>query len=254
MPAQPSTLLTLSFIALALALGAGFVAAVRAAGPADEPPHVRARWTLGAAAATLAWLALTGALAQAGLFAFGAMPPPLLALMGGVFIALTALTVGPVGRRLALGLPMAALVGFQAFRILVELLLHRAHVEGLIPIQMSYLGYNFDVLSGLTALILIPLIASGRAPRWLIGAWNALGLALLLTIVTISILSAPVPFRAFHEGPANVFVTFFPFVWLPTVLVAAALLGHMLVLRRLLHDRRAHAHRALTPSLAEPRA
>ena len=43
-------------------------------------------------------------------------------------------------RRLALDLPVAALVGYQGFRVLVELLLHRAYTEGLMPVQMSYSG------------------------------------------------------------------------------------------------------------------
>ena len=60
-----------------------------------------------------------------------------------------------------------------------------------------------------------------------------LGLALLIAIVTIAILSSPVPFRTFDAGPANTYVTGFPGVWLPAVLVQAALLGHLLVFRRL---------------------
>jgi hypothetical protein len=65
-----------------------------------------------------------------------------------------------------------------------------------------------------------------------IWAWNLLGLGLLINIVTIAILSMPTPMRRF-EGPANVFVATFPYVWLPTVMVSAALLGHLLVARRL---------------------
>jgi hypothetical protein len=56
---------------------------------------------------------------------------------------LGALFVGAVyesGRRSGLRLPLAALVGYQGFRVVVELLLHRAYVEGLMPVQMSYSG------------------------------------------------------------------------------------------------------------------
>jgi hypothetical protein len=45
-------------------------------------------------------------------------------------------------------------------------------------------------------------------------------------------MSMPGPLRQF-DGPPNVWVGDFPFVWLPTVMVAAALLGHLLVFRRL---------------------
>jgi hypothetical protein len=47
----------------------------------------------------------------------------------------------------------------------------------------------------------------------------------------------PTPFRVF-EGPPSVFVASVPFVWLPTVMVMAALLGHLLLFRRLSQPRR----------------
>jgi hypothetical protein len=58
------------------------------------------------------------------------------------------------------------------------------------------------------------------------------GFALLVNIVTVAILSTP-GFRWFGDDHLNVFVTYPPFVWLPAVLVTAALMGHILVWRRL---------------------
>jgi hypothetical protein len=43
----------------------------------------------------------------------------------------------------------------------------------------------------------------------------------------------PVPFRQFMNEPANLLPSTFPFVWLPTFLVQAALFGHLLVFRAL---------------------
>ncbi len=57
---------------------------------------------------------------------------------------------------------------------------------------------------------------------------NALGLALLVNIVVVAVRSMPTRLRAF-DGPPNAFVATFPYVWLPTVTVAAALFGHVLV-------------------------
>ncbi|HKG93305.1 MAG TPA: hypothetical protein VKA84_15470, partial [Gemmatimonadaceae bacterium] len=60
---------------------------------------------------------------------------------------------------------------------------------------------------------------------------------LLANVLTIALLSAPTPFRAFHNEPANVWVTQAPWVWLPAVMVMAALLGHVLVTRRMWAER-----------------
>jgi hypothetical protein len=60
------------------------------------------------------------------------------------------------------------------------------------------------------------------------------GLALLINVMTIAILSTPL-FRWYGSDPSrlNTFVTYPPYVWLPAILVTAALAGHLLVWRKL---------------------
>jgi hypothetical protein len=137
----------------------------------------------------------------------------------------------PFGSRLATGIPLAGLVGFQVFRVPLEWILHRLYTEGVIPVQMTYAGQNFDVITGVLAAALGLWIRAGHRAVWLVVAWNVLGLALLVNIVAIAILSAPVPFRYFMSDPANLLPSTFPYVWLPTFLVQAALFGHLLVFR-----------------------
>ena len=74
---------------------------------------------------------------------------------------------------------------------------------------------------------------TGPMPKAALWFWNLVGLALLINIVTIAVLSAPLPIRMFHNEPANTLVAFFPYIWLPTFLVQAALGGHLLVFRYL---------------------
>jgi hypothetical protein len=144
-----------------------------------------------------------------------------------------AITLSSVGGRVIARVGLPALVGFQAFRIAVEWLLHRLHQEGVVPVQMTYAGRNFDIVTGLTSGLLGLWLLRGHPPRRLVLAWNLLGLALLATIVTIAVLSTPVPFRRFLEDPPNLLPSLFPYVWLPTFLVQIALAGHVLVFRRL---------------------
>jgi hypothetical protein len=199
-----------------------------------------ARETALAATATILWLVATHAAASFGWLHFS--PPPTMML---VFVTVFAIAIGlalsPVGRRIALHVPLAVLVGFQAFRVVVELLLHRAYTEGLMPIQMSYAGRNFDIVSGLTAIpVAVWLAAGGRSARVLL-AWNTLSVGLLLNILGIALLSAPTPFRVFMNEPSNVWITQAPWVWLPAMMVLAAVAGHALVYRRLVLDAGARA-------------
>ncbi|MEO6575254.1 MAG: hypothetical protein ABIP89_15520, partial [Polyangiaceae bacterium] len=64
--------------------------------------------------------------------------------------------------------------------------------------------------------------------------WNVLALGLLINIVVVANLSTPA-FHVFEERTAIIATR--PFVWLPALLVQLALLGHVLVFRRLSADR-----------------
>jgi hypothetical protein len=223
-----------AFVALPLLVAAAFVTGVRwsvvrsggTAGSANRQAAV-------AALVTAAWMGGMLVLAWSGRLSFETRPPTMLPVLFAM-VALGSWTgLSGVGRRLALGLPLAALVGVQAFRLPLELGMHRAYGEGLMPVQMSYSGYNFDIVTGASAVVLAAVLVAGRAPVWLVRVWNWMGFALLVNVVTIAVLSTPLPIRLFHNEPVNVWVTQAPYIWLPTVLVLAALLGHILVFRRL---------------------
>jgi hypothetical protein len=184
----------------------------------------------------LAYLAIPSALARLGMLnRYDPLPAPALLLLLGLTLLTVAIVFSPLGARLATAVPLGAVVSLQAFRIAVELLLHRLYIEGAVPIQMTYSGRNFDVLSGITGLLLgLWLLSGRRTPAGLVLAWNLLGLALLVNIVGIAILSTPVSFRRFAEGPPNLLPSTFPFVWLPSFLVQVAFGSHLLVFRQLL--------------------
>ena len=90
-------------------------------------------------------------------------------------------------------------------------------------------------MTGVTALALGIVLAVRRPPRWLVVAWNALGSTLLVAIASIAVLATPL-FRAFGEAALNVWVVDFPYVWM-IVMVASALIGHVVLGRKLMLER-----------------
>lgn len=180
------------------------------------------------------WLLASALLAHSGFLAGEGLPPRFLVVMLPTFALPLWLGLSRVGAQLA-GAPISLLVGFQAFRLPLELVMHQAAIEGTMPEQMSYAGMNFDIVTGATALLVAVLAARDLAPRWLLLAWNTLGTLLLVAIVLIAVASLPA-FAAFGREPAqlNTWVAFFPFVWLPAGLVSSGVLGHVLLWRRLL--------------------
>lgn len=188
-------------------------------------------FTLGASA----WLAVSAVLGLSGFFSrFDGLPPPIVLLLAPTLGLPLALGLSRAGAQLA-QVPLGLLVGFHGFRLPLELVMHQAAADGIMPPQMTYTGWNFDITTGISALLLATLIARGQAPRWLLLVWNAWGTLLLITILTIALASLPT-FAAFGHEPAvlNTWVAYFPFVWLPAGLVSAAVLGHVLLWRRLL--------------------
>lgn len=187
----------------------------------------RTRFTV----AAIAWVTVVSAASYAGIF----MPrsgPPVFALLVVAVIGLGIILARSTSGSDLSRLPLSVLVGFQAFRLPLELLLHRAYQEGLMPVQMSYSGRNFDILTGSTALILGVALAFARVPKIIVQAWNVLGVLLLANIVGIAVLSTPAV-AAFGPDRLNVWVMWMPYTLLPAVMVLAAWAGHLIVFRAL---------------------
>ena len=230
MPLSPAV--AVGFAVLALAMAGLFVGATWAA-PVQETPGERRRWALIALAVAVAYLGVSAALAGAGVLAqVDARPPP----AGALFLVLSggaaALAFSRFGERL-LAWPLGALVGFQVFRVPVEVLLAAAYHDGSVPVEVTYEGHNVDVVTGLLAAGVGLWAWWGTVPRGVVLAWNALGLALLAVVVATSAASA---FGVVETSPRMALPTTWPGVWLPAWLVMLAFFGHLLVFRALARD------------------
>jgi hypothetical protein len=221
-----------SLIGLVVLLALGFIVAVWQAGKPRESSQTSLLWATIAAILISVWLGGSAILAKSGILAeFQRRPPPILIFMFSLSIITAAVAFSPIGNRLIKGVDIRWLIGFQVFRLPLEFLLYQLYREGVVPAQMTFAGMNFDIVTGALALIILIWGAIVEPPRWAIRLFNYVGLALLINIVTIAILSTPTPLRRFFNEPANTFVAYSPYVWLPAFLVQAAWFGHLLVFR-----------------------
>ncbi|GAB3836256.1 hypothetical protein [Hymenobacter jeollabukensis] len=242
------------FVAVVAVVLAAVLLGLRRAlrGAASGNPVPRRALPLTAAALAF-WLGLTAALAAAGALSFDARPPRLLLLLPLPLLATVLLARSAAVGRLLDALPRAGLLYLQSMRVAVELVLWLLFLAGAVPRQMTFEGLNWDVLTGLTAPVVAYFCFTRRSWPWQVAVgWNVLGLALLLNIVTIALLSAPTPFRQFWNEPANVVISQFPFVWLPLFIVPVAYTSHVLSLRQLW--RRAANTATPLPETAAPTA
>jgi hypothetical protein len=189
---------------------------------------------------TAAWFLLTGTLALRGFFSdFAALPPHLLfaLLLPAIAFAIFSFTSKSLPNTLHQN-PVTWLIGFQAFRIIVELILWRGYKAGVIPIQMTFEGRNLDILIGLTAPFAAWIYQRARSATFAI-VWNIAGLASVLNIAIVAILSMPTPLRHFMNDPPNTLLAQFPFIYLPAVLVPCGYIAHFLSIRQILQRRTA---------------
>lgn len=180
------------------------------------------------------WVILLAALSLAGFFRVFSLPPRIvLFLLGGIIIILF-ISFSKTFVQLLKTVPPHWLVMMQSFRILVELLLWQAFAKGLLPEQMTFEGRNYDVLSGILGLVAGWLMLRNKS-WWkpVAVVYNIIGLALLVNILVIAVLSMPTAFRYFMNEPSNTIVAEFPFIYLPGILVIIAASFHIFSLRQL---------------------
>jgi hypothetical protein len=181
----------------------------------------------------LSWLGGLLLLANNGFFAeFESMPPRIgLAVVVPLAVILF-LTFKPSFGEMLDHIPSVTLIYFQAFRIVVEIVLWLLYKDGICPQQMTFEGWNLDIVAGITAPIVAWAALGGeRNHRWLAIGWNVVGMLLLLTIIGTAILSLP---QIGVFNPPNRFVAYWPMVWLPGFVAPFALMLHLFSIRQLL--------------------
>lgn len=185
------------------------------------------------------WLILLFTLAKNGFFAVTtSFPPRLIISIVVPSIAILLFSFSTIGVRLLNAVPAHSLILMQSFRIVVEILIWYTYVESKLPIQMTFEGKNADILSGLLALPAGYYLWKYKkdSPK-LVLAYNLTGIALLLNILIVAVLSFPTPLRYFTNEPSNIIISRFPYIVLPGVLVPIAIAMHVFSLRKMVLNR-----------------
>lgn len=179
------------------------------------------------------WISLLGLLAYCGVFSDLSQLPPKPVLT--IFLPLPFmlwLCFNKKSGQLLSAIPGSWLVFMQSFRIAVELILFYAFMEHQLPEQMTFSGYNWDILTGILA---IPVgyfcLVRKNWPRVIVLLFNIAGLLLLLNVLIVALLSMPLPIRFFMHEPSTAIVGTFPFIYLPAVLVVLAYSLHIFSIR-----------------------
>lgn len=165
------------------------------------------------------------------------LPPRILFLVLPPFATILLLFVTKRGRTFIDGLSVERLTLLHTVRFPVEVVLFWLCMFELVPQLMTFEGRNFDILAGITA----PLVwyfgyKNKKMGRQAILWWNFICLALLLNILVNAVLSVPFSFQQFAFDQPNVAVLYFPFLFLPGLVVPLVLLSHLVSIRKLIRS------------------
>jgi hypothetical protein len=183
----------------------------------------------------LIWLAVQALIAGSGFYTVtDTLPPRFLLLVLPPLLVIAGLFMSPKGRKFIDGLDLKSLTILHTIRIPVELVLFFLFTYKAVPELMTFEGRNFDILSGITALVIFYFaFIRKQLSLKIILIWNVICLGLLVNIVGNAILSAPFPFQQFAFDQPNIAVLYFPFIWLPCCVVPLVLLSHLAAIRQL---------------------
>lgn len=207
----------------------------------ETPPQYMARSGIPSIGKTvlgvlIGWLVLQMIISLTGFYQkTDTLPPRFLLAVLPMLLLVIALFSSKKGENFIENLDLKALTYLHIVRIPVELTLLWLYQHGSIPEVMTFEGRNFDILSGITA----PFIAYfGFTKKTLnstvIIAWNLICLVLLFNIVVTAVLSAPTPLQQMAFEQPNRAILYFPFIWLPSVIVPLVLFAHLVVIKGLL--------------------
>lgn len=230
---SPSVASTMLFTALIASIAFATIVGIWRGGPPGELAESRTRWGVRFATGMVIWILFGAIVPASGILETELFPPPPLFLIGVSFLLAFVVAFSQVGKRLSM-LPLTALIGFHVFRLPLELILHNWYQAGTIPIQMTFEGHNFDIVSGILAAIVGIWAFFDRLPKTVAWLFNIIGTILLGVVVTIALWSSPFPFRQYMNDPPVLLVYYFPYSWIVTVAVTGALLGHLVLFRKLL--------------------
>ena len=180
-----------------------------------------------------AWMLLQAILGWNGFYRhFDALPPRFILAIGPPLILIIYLLIAQ--KQIIYSFPIRLLTFIHVIRIPVEIVLLWLYQQGHIPQLMTYEGRNFDILAGITAPIMAQIaFRGGHLHKRLLAYWNVLALGLLLNIVINAILSTPTPLQLFAYKHPNTAVFYFPFIWLPAVIVPIVFFCHLVSLSQL---------------------
>lgn len=173
------------------------------------------------------WQILVSVVAYQGLF----MKTPILFIP--VLLISILLSYGVILRGKQSKINFRWLLAIHLIRIPVEIGLYQLYLDKQLPQVMTFTGWNFDIVIGISAFVILLLSYFTNLHAKFLLIWNVVSSAFLLFIVCLAVLSSPLPIQLLGSDQPNIAVLQFPHYLLPTCIVPVVFTAHLAMIMSL---------------------
>ena len=198
---------------------------------ADFADDLRKNKVLKVAIALFLWFVYCFAIAQTGILQNFDLPPrfPLLLVLPA-FVMLGIIAYKHKDSPILAVIPKSWLIYYQSFRIVIESLFVATVGIGVLHPEVTFEGYNYDILFACTAPIIAFLVFNKKVlPQKVALYWNYLGLVVIAFIIFLFTTTTYIPsVWGSTESLANKNFIDFPYTLVPAFLMPSAVFIHIL--------------------------
>jgi len=125
------------------------------------------------------------------------------------------------------------LLAINILRIPIEFVLYSLFKAKMLAREMTFIGFNYDIIFGITALVFLIIGIFFRKIFYfqIFRLCNIFGICSVLIVVILGILSSPIPIQLIAYDQPNIAMLRFPYALLPNLVVLLVILSHILLLR-----------------------
>ncbi len=184
----------------------------------------------------LLWFTYVFILTKSGILANFDLPPrfPILIILP-LFIFIGIFLYRHRNSEILHAIPKSWTIYYQTFRIGIESLFVASIPIGILPYQVTFEGYNYDIIFAITAPFIAFLVFNKKiASEKLALAWNYLGLMVITFIIFLFVTTTYFPsVWGSSTSLMSLRITEFPFMLVPGFLMPSAVFVHIISIIRI---------------------
>ncbi len=185
---------------------------------------------------SICWILIQSILGFSGFYRNINLAPPRIMLFGllPILLIFASTFLSIRGKKFIDSIDLKLLTYCHTIRVPIEIILTLLYHKGLMSVLVTFEGTNFDILSGISAPIIVFFVFRKKTVhhRALL-LWNFICLILLLNVIITAVLSTPSPMQLLSLAQPNVAILSFPFNLLPSFIAPLMLYSHLIAIRKI---------------------